>query len=91
VLLELNASSSIPDNFKGLIEGVLAPTPWETRGNVPPLARFLSAIIPKAAAEIVAEKKLETILSIFQRLLSGKKTEQNAFEILEAVVATFDG
>ncbi|KAM7189624.1 CAS/CSE protein, C-terminus domain containing protein [Naviculisporaceae sp. PSN 640] len=90
LVLELNPSSPIPGDFKALIEGVLAPTPWETRGNVPPLARFLAAIIPKAAAEIVAEKKLEPILSIFQRLLSGKKTEQTSFDILEAVVATFD-
>ncbi|KAM7218971.1 CAS/CSE protein, C-terminus domain containing protein [Rhypophila decipiens] len=90
MVLELNPSSPIPGDFKALIDGVLAPAPWETRGNVPPLARFLSAIIPKAAAEIVAEKKLETILGIFQRLLSGKKTEQASFDILEAVVATFD-
>ncbi|KAK3326280.1 CAS/CSE protein [Apodospora peruviana] len=89
-LLELNPTSPIPGDFKVLIDGILAPGPWETRGNVPPLARFVSAIIPKAAAEIVAEKKLELILSIFQRLLSGKKTEQNAFDILEAVVGSFD-
>ncbi len=91
MLLELNPSSPIPGDFKPLIEGVLAPGLWETRGNVPPLSRFISAIIPKAAQEIVAEKKLEIILSIFQRLLGGKKTEQNSFDILEAVVGTFTG
>jgi len=51
----------------------------------------MSAIMPKAAHAIVAEQKLEAILSVFQRLLTGKKTEQNAFDILEAVIASFPG
>lgn len=91
LLLELNPSNQVSGDFKMLIEAVLAPGPWETRGNVPPLSRFISAIIPKAAEEIKAEKKLEPFLAIFQRLLSGKKTDQNAFDILEAIVGTFPG
>ena len=90
-LLELNPSNQVPGDFKLLIEAVLAPGPWETRGNVPPLSRFIAAIIPKAAEEIKAENKLEPFLSIFQRLLAGKKTDQNAFDILEAIVGTFSG
>ncbi|KXX74491.1 Importin alpha re-exporter [Madurella mycetomatis] len=89
LLLELNPTSQVPGNFKILIEAVLAPGPWETRGNVPPLSRFIAAIIPRAAEEIKNEKKLEPFLSIFQRLLAGKKTDQNAFDILEAIVGTF--
>ncbi|KAH6641560.1 CAS/CSE protein [Chaetomium tenue] len=91
LLLELNPSNQVPGDFKMLIEAVLAPGPWETRGNVPPLSRFMAAIIPKAAEEIKAEKKLEPFLAIFQRLLAGKKTDQNAFDILEAIVGTFPG
>lgn len=89
LLLELNPSSQVPGDFKMLIEAVLAPGPWETRGNVPPLSRFIASIIPRAAAEIKAENKLEALLAIFQRLLAGKKTDQNAFDILEAIVGTF--
>lgn len=89
LLLELNPASHLPGDFKNLLDNILAPGPWDTRGNVPPLARFMSAIMPKAASEIVAEQKLEPILTIFQRLLAGKKTEQNAFDILEAVIASF--
>jgi exportin-2 (importin alpha re-exporter) len=83
--------SEVPGDFKVLLDSILAPGPWETRGNVPPLSRFISAIIPKATQAIVAEQKLEPILTIFQRLLAGKKTEQNAFDILEAVVGAFPG
>lgn len=89
MLLELNPTSPLPGNFKALLDGILAPGPWEIRGNIPPLARFISAIMPKATQEILAEQKLEPILSIFQRLLAGKKTEQSAFDILEAVVCSF--
>lgn len=46
-------------------------------------------MMPRAAADIVAEQKLEPILAIFQRLLSGKKTEQNAFDMLEAIIGSF--
>ncbi|KAK3327683.1 CAS/CSE protein [Cercophora scortea] len=89
LLLELSPSKQIPASFKLLIDHILSPTPWETRGNVPPLARFLSAVIPKATQEIVAENKLVPILGIFQRLHEGKKTEQNAYDILEAIVGSF--
>lgn len=89
LLLELNPATEVPGDFKVLVELVLSPVFWETRGNAPPLSRFLAAIIPRAAPEILKENKLEDILLIFQRLLYGKKTEQNAFDIIEAVVSTF--
>lgn len=89
LLLETSTSTDIPGQIKVLLDLVLAPSAWESRGNVPPLSRFLSAIIPRAAAEILKENKLEAILILFQSLIVGKKTEQNAYDILEAVVATF--
>jgi exportin-2 (importin alpha re-exporter) len=70
-----------------LIGPLILPTVWETRGNVPGAARLLAAIIPRAVNLIVAENQLEPILGIFQKLLSGKKTEQGAFDILNAIAA----
>ncbi|KAK4680235.1 importin-alpha export receptor [Podospora pseudoanserina] len=89
LLLELNPTAQIPGDFKALLELVLTPTLWDTRGNAPPLSRFLAAIIPKAAQAIVLENKLEAVLLIFQRLLASKKTSQNAFDIIDSVVTTF--
>lgn len=88
-LLESNPGRPLPDNFKTLIQPILLPPLWETRGNVPGCARFLSAIIPGAKDAILAENQLEPILGIFQRLISGKKTEQNAFDVLETIISTF--
>lgn len=90
-LLEKSSSTTMPANFGSLMGLVLAPAVWETRGNVPGCARFLTAIIPKAKQEILDNKQLEQILSLFQRLLHGKKTQPNAFDILDAVTSTFDG
>ncbi|KAF3021517.1 importin-alpha export receptor [Neopestalotiopsis sp. 37M] len=87
-LLEPNPSGALPDHYKALIGPLILPTIWETRGNVPGAARLLAAIIPRAAEAIVAENQLEPILGIFQKLLSGKKTEQSAFEILDAIVVS---
>lgn len=88
-LLESSPNTVAPNNFLNLLKPVLSHTVWETRGNVPGCARFLSAIVPKVAEGIVAEGHLEAILGIFQRLLASKKTEPNAFDILEAIVGSF--
>lgn len=86
-LLESNPSSPLPENFKTLIPPLLMPTIWETRGNVPGCTRFLCAIVPKARDAIVAENQLESVLGIFQRLITSKRNEQNAFDLLESIVA----
>lgn len=59
------------------------------KGNVPALVRFLSAVIPRGATEIIANNQLETLLGIFQRLISTKTNEVYAFEMLESILLTF--
>ncbi|KAI1500957.1 chromosome segregation protein [Biscogniauxia marginata] len=85
-LLELNPSGALPNHYQALVPPLIVSTFWETRGNVPALTRLLAAIIPRAAQSIVAENQLQPILGIFQGLLRGKKTEQNAFDLLESIV-----
>ncbi|KAI1407444.1 putative mportin-alpha export receptor [Hypoxylon sp. FL1857] len=89
-LLELDPSGALPNHFQALVPSLVLPTLWETRGNVPALTRLLAAIIPRASRSIVAENQLQPILGIFQKLLSGKKTEQNAFDLLESIVVSID-
>ncbi|KAI0593042.1 chromosome segregation protein [Biscogniauxia sp. FL1348] len=85
-ILELNPSGALPNHYQALVPPLMTSTFWETRGNVPALTRLLAAIIPRAAQSIVAENQLQPILGIFQGLLRGKKTEQNAFDLLESIV-----
>jgi hypothetical protein len=86
-LLEARPHGPLSEYYKALIAPILMPTLWESRGNVPALSRLLSSIIPRSAADIVAQKQVEPILGIFQKLMSGKsKTELYSFDILEAIV-----
>ena len=85
-LLESSPSETISENYKGLLGPLLNPPLWETRGNVPACTRLLSAVIPRAWNEIVSGGQVEQVLGIFQNLLSGKKRELYAFDILESIV-----
>lgn len=76
-------------NLKNLYKALLLPPIWEARGNAPACGRFISAMIPRTADFIVAEGELEATLGIFQKLLSSKNTHQSAFDVLEAIVASF--
>lgn len=90
LLLETSPSEAISDNYKSLLTPLLAAPLWETRGNVPACTRLLSAVIPRVQKEIVAENQLEPILGVFQRLLSGKKSELLAFDVIDSVIKTFE-
>ncbi|KAI0012782.1 CAS/CSE protein [Xylariaceae sp. FL0662B] len=84
-LLELNPSGALPTHFQAIVSPLMLPTFWETRGNIPALTRLLVAIIPRASSSIVAGNQVQPVLGIFQNLLRGKKTEQNAFDLLESI------
>jgi exportin-2 (importin alpha re-exporter) len=88
-LLEARPHGPLSEFYKALVAPVLMPSLWESRGNVPALARLLSSIIPRSAADIVANNQVEPILGIFQKLMSGKaRTELYGFDVLEAVVTS---
>jgi exportin-2 (importin alpha re-exporter) len=89
-LLESSPGDVISQNYTALLAPLLQPAIWDTKGNAPGCTRLLSAVIPRCAPHILAEKKLEPILGIFQNLVSRKKLELYAFDVLEAVVKTFE-
>ena len=88
-LLEANPSASLSEYYTSLIQPIIMPSLWESKGNVPALVRLLSSIIPRGAAEIAANNQLEPILGIFQRLIAAKATDSYAFDLVETVIATF--
>jgi exportin-2 (importin alpha re-exporter) len=88
-LLEANPSNSLTDHYKGLIQPILMPVLWESKGNAPALVRLLNAILPRGAADIASHNQIEPILGIFQKLVSLKATEVQAFELLEVIVTVF--
>lgn len=88
-LLESSPPDAISENFTALLGPLLAAPLWETRGNVPACVRLLSAVVPKASGHIQSDNQLEAVLGIFQKLLALKKSECQAFDILDAIVNSF--
>lgn len=87
-LLEARPEGPLSEYYKALGTSILVPALWESKGNVPALARLLTSIIPRSAADIVANNQLEPILGIFQKLMSKRSSEISGFDVLEAVVTS---
>ncbi|KIW27127.1 uncharacterized protein PV07_06896 [Cladophialophora immunda] len=88
-LLEAEPSKPLPSEYTPLIAPILGPTLWDQRGNIPALVRLLVAIIPRAANEMVSGNQVESVLGIFQKLVSTKIYESYGFDLLEISIATF--
>jgi len=75
----------LPDVYMdSLFRPLLSPLLWERPGNVPALVRLLQAYLSRAGAEVAARGHLESVLGVFQRLVSAKATDHQGFQILEA-------
>lgn len=88
-LLEANPSGSLSEYYLSLLAPVLTLDLYNSKGNIPALVRLLMAIIPRGVEQIVANKQLEAILIIFQKLISSKANEGYGFDLLECVVGSF--
>ncbi|KAF2423205.1 putative chromosome segregation protein Cse1 [Tothia fuscella] len=86
-LLEANPSGTLSEYYTQLIQPILMPTLWESKGNVPALVRLLAAIIPRGVNSIIQNNQIEPILGIFQKLITTKVQESHGFDLIEAVVA----
>lgn len=88
-MVATSPSTSLSSNFQQLVQPVLVPSMWDSRGNVPALTRLLCNIIPRGAAQIAAANQTEAILVIFQKLVSSKAYETHAMDLIETVVTSF--
>lgn len=88
-IVSANPAPQLSPNFQQLLTAILAPKLWESKGNVPALTRLLCALLPRGAAQIAAADQTESILIIFQRLVSIKSYESYAMDLLESVVTSF--
>ncbi|EMC96592.1 hypothetical protein BAUCODRAFT_33956 [Baudoinia panamericana UAMH 10762] len=88
-MVAFNPSTTLSSSMQQLVGPVLAPANWESKGNVPALARFLCNAIPKDATHIAAANQIEPLLIVFQRLVSTKANETYAMDLIEVVVTSF--
>lgn len=88
-LLEANPSGTLTAYYTSLVQPILSPEFWASKGNVPALARLLSSLITRGASQIAESNQLESILAIFQSLITTRANEIYGFELLESIVANF--
>ena len=88
-LFEKEPTKPLPQQFSPLIAPVLSPALWEQRGNVPALVRLLSAIIPRAAEDLIKNNQLPNVLGLFQKLISTKTNEAYGCDLLEVCISSF--
>nr|POF11452.1 importin alpha re-exporter [Quercus suber] len=84
-----NPATSLSPNFQQLVQPILVPTMWNSKGNVPALNRLLCNIIPRGTAQIASAGQTEAVLIIFQKLVSSKAYESYAMDLIETVVTHF--
>ena len=88
-LLEANPSGTLSEYYRNLIDPVLTPTLWTSKGNIPALVRLLTSIIPRGVSVIEQNNQLEKILGLFSQLIGSKSSETYGFELLECVISSF--
>lgn len=86
-LLEANPSRTLTTYYASLIQPILSPGFWTSKGNIPALVRLLSSMMSRGASQIAENNQLESILAIFQNLITTKANEIYGFELLESIVA----
>lgn len=85
-LLEANPSGQLTQYYQELLNIIILPDVWESKGNVPALVRLLTSMIPRDVQGITEKKLTEPILGIFQKLVSTRAHETLAFELVETVI-----
>eukprot|EP01113_Clastostelium_recurvatum_P047361 TRINITY_DN8430_c0_g1_i3.p1 TRINITY_DN8430_c0_g1~~TRINITY_DN8430_c0_g1_i3.p1 ORF type:complete len:991 (+),score=218.41 TRINITY_DN8430_c0_g1_i3:45-2975(+) len=84
-LLELDPAGVTPP-FQSIFPALVAPVLWERSGNVPALVRLLQAYLWRGRGEGVIQH-IEPVLGVFQKLISSNATDDEAFYLLESIVA----
>ena len=85
--LQMREGNVIPPHFEMILNGIMSPSLWETRANVPALVTLLEAYLNKGAIQLFAdEKRLAQLFNIFGKLLAAKSTEDLSFELMRSII-----
>lgn len=84
--LLLDATASVKPLYQALFGRLLTIDLWRTQGNVPGLIRLFRAYFSKHAmfAQLL-DQHMQVILERFQLVLSNRKTESHAFDLVNAM------
>eukprot|EP01083_Nonionella_stella_P081201 223562_1 len=82
----LRVRQQITEPYKLMFPVLMNASLWMQRGNVQPLTNLLVVFLSKAGEEIVRNKQLQSLLGVFQKLLSQKSNDHHAFAIMQAII-----
>jgi exportin-2 (importin alpha re-exporter) len=86
--LLLDATSSVKPLYQALFGRLLTLELWRAQGNVPGLIRLLRAYFSKHTVfAAMLGQHMESILERFQFVLQNRKTESQAFDLVNAMYA----
>ncbi|KAK9473666.1 Cse1-domain-containing protein [Dipodascopsis tothii] len=86
-LTEAPVDGAVAESYKQLVRPLLSPQLWESRGNIPALARLLQALLARnAQAYFVDQGLVEPLLGVFQKLIASKVNDGHGLDLLEAIL-----
>lgn len=88
-LVAAQPNGTLSQNFQNLVQPILTPRMWDSKGNVPALTSLLRTMLPHGAEQIAAANQTEALLVIFQKLVSTKAYETYAMDLIETTVTSF--
>lgn len=94
ILARMTELSSVPISpfLQSLVAPCLAPALWDSRGNIPPLTKFLQAVISKDPSVLNLDGvSLVAVLGVFQKLISSKVSDIYGFDLLETLFLSLPG
>ncbi len=83
-MLEQHSGKDLPQSYTGLLPPLLMPPMWESKGNVPALVRLFQSFLARGADAIVAANQIDSIMAIYQRLITSRLNDTYGFELLQA-------
>jgi len=78
-------NAGLGEAYSTLFPPLLTPSLWERKGNIPALSRLLQAYLQKGSSEIVSSGQFSGLLGVFQKLVSSRSSEVEAFALLGAI------
>lgn len=84
-MLDIRAAP-LPPAYISIFPNMLIPNIWENTGNIPGLVNFISIFTKKQPDEVVKGANLKNMLGIFQKLVPSKTLDNEAFNILNAII-----
>lgn len=84
----VGGAPALSESYTSLFTPLLHPDMWKRSGNVGGLTRLVRAYLKRDPAFVVSSGNLAPVLGVSQQLIASRKTEDQAFSIIHAIVAS---